>query len=211
MKQSTLLIGFIATLLFTGCAQLRQSTPESLATHIYNSPSERLFEATLAALQSEGFTIAQADRERGILQTQPVDINEQTALALFDKPYDACNCKAFSIRLTIVPLSDTHSQLHVALLSNETSNGILEQTLLSNVAVKLGGNETPTLSKTDISKAPIVSVSLKDHSVVEGYLLDDTQRAYLRLKLKSGGIMHIERSDIERYTLASESSEAGRN
>jgi len=56
-----------------------------------------------------------------------------------------------------------------------------------------------------------VSVSLKDHSVVEGYLLDDTQRAYLRLKLKSGGIMHIERSDVERYTLTSESATTSRN
>ncbi len=211
MKQSTLLIGFIATLLFTGCAQLRQSTPESFAAHIYNSPSDRLFEATLATLQSEGFTIAQADKERGTIQTQPVNIDEQTALSLFDKPYEACNSKSFSIRFTVTPLANSTSQLSLAVLSNEKSNGILEQTLFGHVSSKLEGNDTPMLSKIDVSKMPIVRVSLKDNSTVEGYLLDDTQRAYLRLKLKSGGIMHIERSDVERYTLASESPASSRN
>ncbi len=211
MKKSTLLIGFLTILLFTGCAQVRQSSSEQPLAHIYNISSERLFETTLATLQSEGFTIQFADKQRGTIQTKPVRIDEQTALALFDKPYDACNCKTFSIRFSVVPLSDTQSQLSVDLLSNEKSNGILEQTLIANVATKLGGNEPSSVSQIDVTKMPVVSVSLKDHSTVEGYLLDDTQRTYLRLKLKSGGIMHIERSDVERYTIANKSSASGRN
>ncbi len=210
MKQSTLLIGFIATLLFTGCAQLRQSTSEQPFAHLYHSSSDRLLETTIATLQSEGFTIQFADKQRGIIQTKPVRIDEQTALALFDKPYDACNCKAFSIRFSVVPLSDAHSQLSIELLSNEKSNGILEQTLIAHVATKLVGNEPPSVSQIDVTKMPVVNVSLKDNSTIEGYLLDDTQREYLRVKLKSGGIMHIERTDIERYKLALESA-SGRN
>ncbi len=206
MKQSTLLIGFIATLLFTGCTQLRQSTSDQPLAHIYNISSERLFETTLATLQSEGFTIAQADKQRGTIQTEAVEIDAQTALALFDKTYEACNCKSFSIRFVITPLSNEKSQLNVALLSNEKSNGILEQTLIANVATKLGGNEPTSVSQIDVTKMPMVSISLKDNSIVEGYLLDDTQRAYLRLKLKSGGILHVERSDIERYKIAFESA-----
>ncbi len=206
MKQTTLLIGFFVALLFTGCAQLRQNTSEQPLAYTYNGSSDRLFETSLATLQSEGFTVALADKQRGIIQTDAVKIDEQTALALFDKTYDACHCKSFSIRFTIAPLSNDRSQLSVALLSNEKSNGILEQTLLSNVAVKLGANDAFSLPKIDLAKMPIVSVSMKDNSTVEGYLLDDTERGYLRLKLKSGGILHIERSDIERYTLASKST-----
>jgi hypothetical protein len=211
MKRTTLLISFFITLLFTGCAQLRQSTCEQPRTYIYNDSSDRLFETTLAMLQSEGFTITLSDKQRGIIQTRPIKINEQTALALFDKTYDACNCKLFSIRFTITPISNQISQpeksrLSVSVLSNEQSNGILEQTLLSKLAVKLGTNDTPTPAKIDVAKLPVVHILTKDHLTVEGYLLDDSNREYLRLKLKSGGIMHIERSDIERYTLASESA-----
>jgi hypothetical protein len=210
MKPSTLLIGFFVAFLFTGCTQMRQSTSEQPLSYLYESSYDNLFETTLAALQSEGFAITLADKERGTIQTEPVRINEQTALALFDKTYDACNCKSFSIYFIISQLSKEKSQLSVKVLSNEESNGILEQTLLGNIAVKFGANDAPALSKIDVAKMPVVSVSMKDNSTVEGYLLDDTQRAYLRLKLKSGGIMHIERSDVERYTVASESV-SGRN
>jgi len=210
MKQSLLFAGIFAALLFTGCTQVRQSTSDEPLASVYNVSTSQLFEATLATLQSEGFAVAHVDKERGTIQTEAVKIDEQTALALFDKPYEACNCKVFSIRLTITPLSNEKSQLSIAVLSNDNSNGILEQTVVSNIATKLGGNELPSLSKIDVAQMPIVKVSLKDNTTVEGYLLDDTQRAYLRLKLKSGGIMHIERSDVERYTLASESV-SGRN
>ncbi len=210
MKQSLLFAGIFAALLFTGCTQVRQSTSDVPLASVYNVSTSQLFEATLATLQSEGFAVAHADKERGTIQTESVKIDEQTALALFDKPYEACNCKAFSVRLTITPLSNEKSQLSIAVLSNDNSNGILEQTVVSNIATKLGGNELPSFSKLDVAQMPVVKVSLKDNSTVEGYLLDDTQRAYLRLKLKSGGIMHIERSDVERYTLASESV-SGRN
>jgi hypothetical protein len=210
MKQSMLLIGFFVAFLFTGCAQMHQSTSEQPLSYIYDGSSDNLFETTLATLQSEGFTITLTDRERGTIQTEPVRIDEQTALALFDKTYDACNCKSFSIHFTISQLSKDKSQLSVKLLSNEKSNGILEQTLLGNVEAKLRGKSAPTLSKIDVAKMPVVSVSMRDNSTVEGYLLDDTQPTYLRLKLKSGGIMHIERSDVERYTFASESV-SGRN
>ncbi len=205
MKQSTLLIGFFVALLFTGCAQLRQSTSEQPLTYIYNGSSDRLFETSLATLQSEGFTVALADKQRGVIQTEPVVINEQTALALFDKSLDANN-KSFSLRFNIAPISNNKFQLNIALLSDEKSNGFLEQTLSNNVIARLNGEDSPVDTKIDVAKMPIVSVSMKDRSTVEGYLLDDTQRGYLRLKLKSGGIMHIERSDIERYTLASESA-----
>ncbi len=206
MKPSTLLTGFFIVFLFTGCAQLRQSSLEQPLANTYNIPSERLFETTLATLQSQGFTVTLADKQRGTIQTDAVKIDEQTALALFDKTYDACQSKTFSIRFTITPLSNATSQLSVALLSSERSNGILEQTLMSKVGIQLGLTDTPLYHKIDVTNLPIVSVSMRDHSTVEGYLLDDTARGYLRLKLKSGGIMHIERSDIERYTLASESA-----
>lgn len=208
MKQTTLLIGFFVALLFTGCAQLRQSTSEQPLAYIYNGSSDRLFETTIATLQSEGFTIALADKQRGIIETKPVGIDEQTALALFDKSLDASN-KSFSLRFNIAPISNNKFQLNVALLSDEASNGFLEQTLLNNVMARLIGKDSPVAKKIDVTKMPIVSVSMKDNSTVEGYLLDDTQRSYLRLKLKSGGILHIERSDIERYTLASESAPIG--
>lgn len=206
MKQSTLLIGFFAALLFTGCAQLRHSVSEQPLARVYDASSDRLFETTLATLQSEGFAIRFADKQRGTIQTEPVQIDEQTALALFDKTYEACNGKSFSIRLAIAPLSNEKSQLSVAVLSNERSNGILERTLIDNVAVKFAGNDAPSTSKLNVANLPIARVSMKDHTTIEGYLLDDTQRGYLRLKLKSGGIMHIERSDVMRYDLASESA-----
>ena len=205
MKRTTLLISFFVALLFTGCAQLRQSTSEQSLAYIYNGSSDRLFETTLATLQSEGFTIALADKQRGFIQTEPVGIDEQTAFALFDKSLVASN-KSFSLRLNIAPISNNKFQLNVALLSDEKSNGFLEQTLLNNVMARLSSKDSPEAKKIDVAKMPIVSVSMKDNSTVEGYLLDDTQRTYLRLKLKSGGILHIERSDIERYTLASESA-----
>lgn len=210
MKTKTLFTGLFIALFFTGCAQLRQNDSEQPLAYTYSGSSERLFETALATLKSDGFTIALADKERGLIQTSPIHIDEQTALALFDKTLNACNSTHFSIRLTISELSKENSQLSVKLLSNDKSNGILEQTLLGNVAVKLEGNDALTFSKIDVTKMPIVRVSMKDNSTVEGYLLDDTQRGYLRLKLKSGGIMHIERDDIDRYTLASESS-SGKN
>ncbi|MFQ3597752.1 MAG: hypothetical protein SNJ55_07785 [Chloroherpetonaceae bacterium] len=210
MKPSILFVGFFAALLFTGCAQMHQSTSEQPLAYIYNASSDHLFETTLATLQSQGFAITVADKQSGTIQTDAVKIDEQTALALFDKSYDDCNCKSFSIHFTIAPTSHDRSQLNIVLLSNERSNSILERTLLDNVAVKLNGRGALMLSKIDVSNAPIVSISMKDNSTVEGYLLDDTERGYLRLKLKSGGILHVERSEIERYTLASESA-SGRN
>jgi|GEM_PF-2218325 PBP1b-binding outer membrane lipoprotein LpoB len=207
MKKSTLLIFFIA-LFFAGCAQLSQSTFKQSLENTYNSSSDRLFDIALAVLKSEGFSVAFADKQRGFIQTTSTSIDKQTALALFDKTLEACNSKTFSVRLTIVPLSNDSSQLIIKVISDEKSNGILEQTLLNNVAAQLGGSDMPESVSIDTTNAPLVSVSLKDNSIFEGYLLDDSQRAYLRLKLKSGGILHIERSDIERYTLTSETFSA---
>ncbi len=204
MKPTTLFIIFFIALLFTGCVGLQQTAPEQPFANIYDTSSDRLFETTLATLRSQGFTIMRADKSRGTIETEAVKIDAQTAVALFDKTYDACRYESFSIRFTVTPISNDHSQLSVTLLSNQKSNGILEQTLLNNVAVKLKGNDVLAPSKLDVSHAPIVSVSMKDKSTVEGYLLDDTQRGYLRLKLKTGGILHIERDDVERYTLTNE-------
>ncbi len=201
MNKSTLF--FLIALFFTGCAQLSQSTVEQPPANIYNSSSERLFETALAVLESEGFSIAYADKQRGFIQTHPVNLDAQSASALFDKTLNACNSKTFSVRLMLVPLSADSSQLMVRVISGEKSNGILEQTLLNNVAARLSGVSPPVSVSTDLSHAPLVSVLLKDRSTFEGYLLD-RQRTHLRLKLKSGGILHIEPSDIERYTLVSD-------
>ncbi len=207
MKLSFLATGFFVALLFTGCAQVRQSAHEQPFARTYNGSFDRVFDTTLSTLQSQGFSIALADKQRGIIQTKPVRIDEQTSVALFDDNALNISNRSFCIRLTLTKLSDNLSQLRAELLSAEKSNGILEQTLLNNVALKMGdGNDMPELRRINIANLPIVNVLMKDHSTVEGYLLDDTQRTYLRLKLKSGGIMHIERRDIERYTLANESA-----
>ncbi|MFN3346018.1 MAG: hypothetical protein ACK412_10265 [Chloroherpetonaceae bacterium] len=209
MKLSILATGLFAALFFTGCAQIRQSAHEQSFARIYNGSFEHVFETTLSTLQSQGFSVALADKQRGIIQTNPVKIDEQMSVALFDNGLNISN-HSFSIRLTVTKLSDNRSQLSVDLLSGARSNGILEQTLLNTVAVKMdGGKDMPELHRINIANLPIVNVLMKDHSTIEGYLLDDTQRTYLRLKLKSGGIMHIERSDIERYTLANESAPVG--
>lgn len=206
MKPFTILVSFFIILFFANCAHIPRANSEQAFRHTYTVSSNDLFEATLALLQSEGFNVGFADKQRGIIQTQPTALEPQTALALFDKPYDKCRSKAFSIRFIITPLSAQTSQMSVKLLSNEPSNGILEKTLIDKLGLKLGLDDNSIrYKKIDVTHLPTVNVLLKDHSTVEGYLLDE-ERAYLRLKLKSGGIMHIDRSDVEQYTLTSTSA-----
>ncbi|MCS6988084.1 MAG: hypothetical protein NZM06_01020 [Chloroherpetonaceae bacterium] len=199
---------FLATFLaivFAGCSPLRQAASERSAARVYNESSDKTFDAALAALQSEGFKIAVADKQRGVIESEPSVIDAQTANALFDEGLTSATRGVFAVRCLILPQSNVKSELSVEVLSDEKSNGILEQTLLNAVAAKLSGGEAQTLYRlVDVSKAPFVSVSLKDGSTIEGYLLDGGNKEYLRLKLKSGGIMHIERSDVAGYSLASE-------
>lgn len=208
MKPFVLSLAVLSATFFANCSQLSQVASERSFARVYDESFDKTFEATLAALEAEGFKVALADKQRGVIETAPATLDEQTAMALFDKAFEAAKRESFVVRFALSPRAIAKSELAVEVRSSEKSNGILEQTLLNAVAARLNGGETGAYRLVDVSQSPVVSVTMKDGSTIEGYLLDGASKDYLRVKLKSGGIMHIERSEIMRYSLASERGSA---
>jgi hypothetical protein len=208
MKTSLLILATISISLMTGCSMLQEPVSVAKATRTYNAPADKVFDATISSLEQEGLRILTAEKNLGVIQTGNQTIDAQTAVALFDKDYQSIYGKDYSVRFNIQPTSDGKTAINVALVSKDETNGILEQTYLNRVSEKLGEGAFDSRQRIDIGRLPMVTVTLKDNSSVEGYLLDDSKKEYVRIRLKKGGIMHIERSEIERYTLANAASDA---
>ncbi len=68
-------VGWAALLLMLtgGCAGLEPVSQKDMESRIYDSPYELVFKAVVSVLEQKGHRITKAEREQGLIDTEPVE------------------------------------------------------------------------------------------------------------------------------------------